>query len=281
MEENRKRAEHDRQKCIEIIRKVTNKQFTIAVQPEMSSDLQEAEWQYRYNRQEGYDATSKRDLPPVLQKAVTLATTFDPDERINSENFASDTEIDSPTSPAEPPCAAHAAARLSPQHYPSRDQHLLQAVHYHRSIDMLTDDTMAMKGSPDVEPEWSQSDRWLLDNAIGHITSETAMALSVGSVVVCDLSQMWTNHSTQDMLQGCQSRVRLQQKQRIQDESAPYNEESRTREREDRNYNAMNELANIIRPYRSQSGAHYERVKDIVLEDHKKAGRLAAEELWQ
>ena len=96
-----------------------------------------------------------RDLPAVLKNTVTLASYFDPD---NSPQHAllihrGDTQVDSPTSPAVDPSAAHAAANLDPKHYPARDAHMRRAIHYHRSLDMLEDDIIAYKGSPDADPE--------------------------------------------------------------------------------------------------------------------------------
>ena len=254
---------------------ITRKKFTVAKETEISAELPEAEWEYRYNRDIGYDKHALRNLPPILQKTVTLATTFDPDERMKRM------ELDSPTSPADDPSAANAVAQLSPSQYPARDKYFQQAVHYHRSIDMLEDELMAMKGSPDQAAEWSPSEKWLLDNAIGPMAMNTAIALNVDNVVKYDLGQMWTEHTTKDLMQGSFGRVRLRQADSIQDESAVYNEELREKEREDRTRASASKLAEIIRPFRDKSVEHFNKCKEIVLEENKKQARRAEEDLFR
>lgn len=103
----------------------------------------------------------------------------------------------------------------------------------------------------DVEPEWNHEELWLLRNTIGSTKAEQAMALNVDNVVVYDLSQMWTEHTTEDMLQGSESRVRLPGSQSIQDETVKYNAEARERERKDREEQANRELARILLPDRA------------------------------
>ena len=56
--EQRAKAERDRELCIDRVRKVTRKQFTVATHEESRVDLNDAEWTHRHNSGIGYDTSS-------------------------------------------------------------------------------------------------------------------------------------------------------------------------------------------------------------------------------